>query len=106
MKQNKAIVFAVAALLVAYSGYRAATASFTHDESYSYLLFASGPLEEILIAGERPVSANNHLLNSLLMKLNASVFGTSELSLRLHSVLAHGLFLLFGSLQSVLPPSL
>ena len=34
------------------------------------------------------VSPNNHLLNTLLMKLSASVFGTSEMSLRLPNWLA------------------
>jgi len=39
---------------------------------------------------------NNHILNTLLMKLFQALFGTSELILRLPNILAHILYLIFS----------
>jgi hypothetical protein len=38
---------------------------------------------------------NNHILNTLLMKLSSAMLGVSELSLRLPNILAHLLYLVF-----------
>jgi len=38
-------------------------------------------------------TANNHLLNTALMQLCSTLFGNSELSLRLPNVLAHAVYL-------------
>lgn len=72
------------ALLVA-TIYRASTFTFTHDESLSYAGFTWQP--------EWKYDANNHLLNSVLMKLCTHLFGNSELSLRFPNILAHILYL-------------
>ncbi|MBD3334777.1 MAG: hypothetical protein GF355_04620, partial [Candidatus Eisenbacteria bacterium] len=67
-------------LVFGYLCLRAALLSFTHDESLSYFI----------IAGRGSVwhSANNHLLNSLLMWIAKKLFGSGELSLRLPNLLA------------------
>lgn len=66
--------------------YRAATFPVVHDESLSYAIFNWDP--------GWASSANNHLLNTFLMKWCSRLMGTSELSLRLPNVLAHAIFLL------------
>lgn len=80
------LLVASAALFLA-TVYRAATYPFTHDESLSYGIFTSQPQW-----GPGP---NNHLLNTLLMRGCAALFGTSELSLRLPNVLALLVYLAF-----------
>jgi dolichyl-phosphate-mannose-protein mannosyltransferase len=83
------IVWAVmplaAAGLVAASAYRATTSSFTHDESLSFAIFHWAP--------SWGSTANNQLLNTWLMRLCSSVFGDSEISLRVPSVAAHSVYL-------------
>lgn len=63
---------------------RATTLSFTHDESLSYTI----------ITGDNSWkhTANNHLLNTLLMRTTNSLFGNSELALRLPNILAFIVF--------------
>jgi 4-amino-4-deoxy-L-arabinose transferase-like glycosyltransferase len=72
--------------LLACSCYRAATLSFTHDESLSFAGFTWAPTWS--------ETANNHLLNTWLMELCSKIFGNSELSLRLPNLSAHSLFLI------------
>ncbi len=71
--------------LLVSSVYRAVTFPFTHDESLSYFIFSGDP-----IWGG---SANNHVLNTHLMRLCSILFGSSELSLRLPNLLAHLIYL-------------
>jgi hypothetical protein len=72
--------------LLASSVYRAATFPFTHDESLSFAIFSWDP--------GWGATANNHLLNTFLMKWCSILFGDSELSLRLPNILAHVIYLL------------
>lgn len=72
--------------LLASSVYRAANFPFTHDESLSFSIFAWN-------SSVWPLTANNHLLNTWLMKGCSALFGNSELSLRLPNILAHALYL-------------
>ncbi len=72
-------------VLVATSAYRAATSSFTHDESLSFAIFNWAP--------QWGGTANNHLLNTRLMRLCSWLFGNSELSLRMPNVAAHVIYL-------------
>ena len=76
-----------AAMASLYVGLRASSVPFSYDEAYTYLHFVGAPLGTILFGGSHP-SANNHTLNSLLMTLSASVFGSSELALRLPNLVA------------------
>jgi hypothetical protein len=87
--RDSLIVVYLAALFVT-NVYRAATQSITHDEALSYLWFASRPWAYIFSAYD----ANHHVLNTILIKLTTSIFGLSELSMRLPS-LAGGLIYLF-----------
>src|SRR3712207_3878334 len=87
------IALLLALLLLFYTGYRAATLSFTIDESQSYHQFVPLSFMEI-VSYNTEFSANNHILNTLCMKLSSWLFGPSELALRLHNVIAHGIYLL------------
>lgn len=72
--------------LLALSLWRAVTAGLVHDEAASYTIVAS---EASMFAN----TLNNHMLNTACMRVSGFLFGMSELSLRLHTVLAHGLYL-------------
>jgi hypothetical protein len=77
--------------LFAYTMSRAVRLGFTHDESLTFNWFVILPWREIVeTAG---ATANNHLLNSLLMRLSATMFGPTEIALRMPNVLAHLLFM-------------
>ncbi len=69
--------------------YRAVTQSITTDEAFTYQRFVSSPSAGLV---ER-FDANNHVLNSLLSKASIAVFGLSEWSLRLPSVVGGALYL-------------
>lgn len=98
MKQKAWILpfLIIGAALWLFTAYRAATLSFTCDESQTWLEFVSASYADILTLSE--TSANNHILNTLLVKIAGSAFGTSEFALRLPNVLAHGVYLLFSFL--------
>ena len=84
---------AVGLALVAYTTSRAALTSFTHDESITYLVHVQRSVGQI-IQFDVAYASNNHVLNTLLMKVSAWLFGTNELALRLPALLAHVGFLL------------
>ena len=89
------LVASVGGLLLAYTSYRAHALSFTHDESLSYLFHVSRSYQSILFdAG----TANNHLLNTALMKLFGELFGSHPFSLRLPNLIGHGIYLVFSCL--------
>jgi 4-amino-4-deoxy-L-arabinose transferase-like glycosyltransferase len=88
-EQLAAILFALAR--TALCGYRAATQSFTVDESTTFLEYVRGPWERIY----QNYDPNNHVLYSILAKLSIRAFRVSEFTLRLPSVLA-GFFLVLG----------
>lgn len=83
---TSALLLLASLALLASSVYRAATFPFTHDESLSFAIFSWQPAW-----GK---TANNHLLNTLLMKWCSKIFGNSELSLRLPNLAAHAAYLL------------
>ncbi len=84
--------------LLMYTGYRSATLSFTHDESYTYISYVHSSVIDILTYNVNPKIANNHILNTLCMKGFEQLFGSSEFVLRLHSFMAHIVYLLFTCL--------
>lgn len=79
--------------LLIYTILRAFKLSFVHDESYTYLYSAHNSFMEIISNRTVLTSPNNHILNTLLMKLFELLFGSSEIALRLQSILAHILYL-------------
>ncbi len=90
-KQIRLLLLFPALLIFSYTVYRAAVMSFTWDESFTYLQFV---LTNIVMPDTYgTMSANNHLLNSLLMQWCVSIFGSSDFILRLPNLAAHLLFL-------------
>ena len=63
--------------------WRAAHQAIIHDEAFSFLYFIDGPWSSL----GSPYQAANHVLYSFLAKLSVALFGLSELSLRLPSLL-------------------
>jgi hypothetical protein len=68
--------------------YRAKTQSITCDEAYSYELWTSQPLSRMFVAYD----AGNHVLQTLLAKIFVAMFGLSEFTLRLPTLLAGFLY--------------
>ena len=64
--------------------YRAVTQSVVYDEAFTYLAFLAGSPSRVFTE----YTANNHVLFSLLARLTTGMFGLSELTLRLPTVVA------------------
>ena len=79
----------VLAVVFAANVYRARTQSFTADEAVTYNNYVSAPLRATLT----DFDANNHVLNTLLEKVSAALFGASEFTLRLPSLAGGALYL-------------
>jgi hypothetical protein len=92
------LAWTTVALVFAANFYRAATQSIVFDEAYTYEHFVNVPFARVFA----PYSgiANNHLINTLLARLSVGLFGPSELSLRLPSLVG-GLFYLLGAKELV-----
>ena len=84
-----AITFALARTAVC--AWRAAHQSIVHDEAFSFLYFIDGPWSSLWSF----YHAANHVLYSFLAKVSVALFGLSELTLRLPSVMA-GFFFMWG----------
>lgn len=80
------------------NAWRAATLSFTHDESFGFLHYIDDSFMEILSYNAKPLLPNNHILNTLGMNFCYALFGDAEWSLRLPVVLSYGLYLWFALL--------
>jgi hypothetical protein len=70
--------------IFAYIFLRSISVGFTHDESLSYTILTGNESQLF--------TANNHWLNTILMKCCSLILGYSEWSLRLPNVLAFGLY--------------
>ena len=80
------------ALAFGYTVLRACYLGITHDEAVTYLYWSAGSFRDIfLFNGFAP--PNNHLLNSLLIKLSVSCFGLSEFAIRIPALIGHALYL-------------
>jgi len=79
-------VTAVFALLWAVA--RAAVQSITIDEADTYLVWVARPNPSHWEA-----ASNNHVLNSLLMRLTTGLFGVSHLSVRAPALLGAALYI-------------
>lgn len=69
--------------------WRAATASITTDEAFTFNEFVAPPLLQVLTTYD----ANHHVLHSLLCKVSISLLGKGELRLRLPALLGTLLYL-------------
>src|ERR1035437_2708838 len=87
IKFSTGVCIILGLILVIFSGYKAYFDSFTFDESLTWLDHMHRSVRNIIIY-EYP-SANNQLLNTLLMKASSNLLDNSEFMLRLHSWLAH-----------------
>jgi len=83
--------FVLWGLAFVYIVVRAGLLSFTYDECWSFMGYAEQSVWST-VTNETP-AANNHILHSLLMKVAFSLFGMSELALRLPVLLG---FVVFG----------
>jgi len=79
--------------ILSFVGYKASVASFTHDESFTYLNFV--PLDFMDIVSFQPANTNNHILNTLLMKFSEQIAGSSELALRLPNLAFLVIYMVF-----------
>jgi hypothetical protein len=70
------------------SVFRAAHQSIVYDEAHAYFWFLDGPLENLL-----RFNVNNHFLYTYLAKVSIALFGLSELSLRLPSLIGAAIYL-------------
>ena len=70
--------------------YRAATQSITLDEAFTYEHFVAPPFYQVMTS----YTANHHVLNSLLAKVSTGIFGVSEFTLRIPSLLGGLIYLL------------
>ena len=92
---NEDLIFIILSLgLAGYTFIRAAGAAITHDEVGGYLGYSIHPVMDILRFTN--LQLGNHVLNSLLVKLTAYLFGVSEFSLRLPNLIGHLLYLYFS----------
>ena len=101
-RTNVACMALLLAALVVVNLYRAWTQSITYDEAVTYDAFVVGPMSHAFTG----YNANNHVLFTILAKVTTGAVGTSELGLRLTSVVAGAVYfvavfflcrLLFGS---------
>lgn len=89
---HESIAVTTAIFVFGYTCFRAGLLSVTHDESLTYFLYVRSSLKDILsYTGE--ITSNNHLLNTLLMKLFVTFFGNSEFVLRIPALIGHLLYL-------------
>ena len=84
-------------LLLSLSVYKAAHTAFTHDESFTYLSYVKKSVVGI-VSMEEPVSANNHILNTLCMKVIDKIAEPTPFNLRIPNILAYAVFLIFSAL--------
>ena len=87
----------VGALFLLYAVLRAAALPILFDEAFTYLSFVREPLGSLLnpLGSERPIDANNHILNTLLVKACVGLFGTSEFVFRIPNLAALASYLIF-----------
>ncbi len=91
----KYIIYAIGIFALCYSGYRAVVLAITHDEAYTHIMCVPLSLWDV-ITYENNYNANNHILNTLLMKLSIAAFGNAEWALRLPNIFGHFLYVFFS----------
>lgn len=83
-------------LLVAFNIVRISSVSITHDEALTYQRYVSQSYDAIV--NNPQLTANNHILNSVLAKFFISTFADDIFFLRLPSLIGHIIYLLFSLL--------
>ncbi len=87
------LISIISAALLIYIAVKANLASFTHDESYTYLHYVHEPFMDII--SYKRAYTNNHILNTVLIKYSEHFFGSCEFALRLPNVLAFILYVIY-----------
>jgi hypothetical protein len=90
--RDRALAYTLAAARTALCTWRAAHQSITIDEAHTFNFYVAGPWSNYYAQ----YIAHNHVLFSLLARFSVALFGTSELALRLPTVIA-GLCLIMGA---------
>jgi hypothetical protein len=72
--------------------FRAFSVPFTHDESHSFFVCASPYSLSEIVLNPAPLS-NNHILNTVFLKLAGRMLPLDDWTLRLYSLLSYALFL-------------
>jgi len=80
------IMFLTSMLLLSLIILRALRIPITHDEAYTYLHYVKQSWLGIILY-KPPHIPNNHILNTLLIKLSVNIFGLSDFNLRLPNIL-------------------
>ncbi|MGB0176947.1 MAG: ArnT family glycosyltransferase, partial [Owenweeksia sp.] len=95
-RKNLEIILWLACLeLIRYTITRALRIGITHDEAYTFIHYVPKSFHGIVYY-DPPLIPNNHILNTLLIKLSTFLFGVSEFTLRLPNLLFHLLYLIFS----------
>jgi hypothetical protein len=84
-----ALAAGLLAVLAVVNVYRAATQSITYDEAFTYFKYLLGPFSRVWTQYQ----ADNHVLFTVLARTAIALFGVSELTLRLPTVIAGACFL-------------
>lgn len=97
-------ILIISIFLISFAFIKAALSGLTFDESFTYLNFVKVPLINNFVY----FNANNHFLNSLLIRLATYVFGSSEIVIRLPNVLSFIPFLIssYYILKKIVTPVL
>ncbi len=82
--------------LLTYTSVRAGMLSFTHDESNTFLRHF--PESFMQIVSYHQPKANNHIINTLLIKYTLKIFPDTDFFIRLPNLIAHGIYILFSIL--------
>ncbi|MBI5756477.1 MAG: glycosyltransferase family 39 protein [Nitrospirae bacterium] len=77
-----------------YIGMRAYSLSITHDEAITCLFHATLPFSDIFTNAGRFNKSNNHLLNTLLIKIFIKLFGLHEFTVRLPALIGGILYVI------------
>ena len=96
VKLSRNAVAAIAVILFGLYAYKATIASFTYDESSTYIYGVRSSFNSILRFTY--ASSNNHILNTILMKVCTIPFGQSELMLRLPNLAALLIYIYYSFL--------
>lgn len=90
------LLIGLGAVVFSFQFAKSTLASFTHDESLTYLNYVHTSFMDIL--SYKGSYTNNHLLNSMFMKYSEMLFGTSEIALRLPNLLLLVIFMVYSAL--------
>jgi hypothetical protein len=94
---SNSLIIIIGFVFLSLSIYKAAHTAFTHDESFTYLSYVKKSVIGILTM-EEPISANNHILNSIGMKVIDKLLAPTPFNLRLPNIFGHLLFIIFSAL--------